>query len=154
MLKRIDWKTYFTESINPGLATVFITVLVMVVTGFTAALYSEGEAMLMAARTFTYPIAPYLIFSLIGFAIYHSSRRRSFITAMFNACAVILLVLEVISLLSVSMTAFENVEAMMSQLFEQSFVLSIIVVMIFIASAFSNFGRLRPAKQHDGHDVA
>ncbi len=154
MLKRIDWKTYFTESISLGLVTVFVTVFIMAVTGFTAALYSEGEAMLMAARTFTYPIAPYLIFSLIGFAIYHSSRRRPFITTMFNVCAIILLVMEVGSLLSVSMATFENVEAMMSQLFEQSFVLSVIVVVIFIASAFSNVGRLSPEKQHGKHDVA
>ena len=143
----IGWKRYLSESINAGLIVVLAAASIMIVTGFTAAFYSSGESMLMAARTFTYPVAPYFLFSLIGFAVFNSSRRRPLLTVAFNVGAVLMLI-ETISIISINMSMFDDIEAMASQIFMQNFFWSIVVVIIFSIISFANLANLTAVEKH------
>ncbi len=133
MLTKIKWRACFTESINFGLISIVSIILIMALAGFVVALYSDGEAMLIAARTLTYPAAPYVVFALIGFAVFNSSRRTPFITLAFNLCTVLFFI-GMIFFLSIGVAAYDDVVAMWKEVLIQNFVFSIVVVVGFVVS--------------------
>ena len=128
-------KPDFTESINFGLITIVSIIVSMVLIGFVAALYSDGEAILVAARTLTYPLAPFIVLMLIGFAVFNSSRRTTSATLMFNFCSIVLAV-GIVSILLIGVATHDDVLPMWGEALTRSFILSMVVLAVFGVVAF------------------
>lgn len=146
MLKNIDWKATFTQSITFGMVAVSSLVFVMIFTGFAVALHAEGDAILVAARTITYPMLPYVLFMVAGFALFHSSRRTPLLPVMFNLFAVVLFV-AMVSILLLGVVNMDDVLMMWKDVLLQNFVLSVIVFVMFVLTTFIKEPVLEVAKR-------
>lgn len=147
MLKDIDWRAAFTGSIRIGLITIVSIVIIMILSGFVVALYSKGESMLVAARTLTYPILPYVLFVLVGFAVFHSSRRTAKTALMFNICAIVFFV-SMVSILLLGVLNMNDVIIMWKDVLIQNFVLSMVLVVVFFFTTFIREPVLEVAKRN------
>ena len=147
MLKKIDWRTTFTQSITFGMVAVSTLVFIMIFTGFAVALHAQGDAILVAARTITYPILPHVLFVVVGFVLFNSSRRTPLLPVMFNLFAVVLFV-AMASTLLLGVANMEDVLVMWKDVLIQNFVLSMIVFVMFILTTFIREPVLEVAKRN------
>ena len=134
-------KTIFTNSMKLGFLLIAVVMIINIGAGLTSSIYSTGDSAYIAIRTLNFSTAPYILFALLGFVLFNSSRRSDFIVRTFNVGAVLL----AIGWLVVAMVAATSaglVSEMLETLYHQNLILSALIAGIFsvviISSAWMN----------------